>query len=62
MELRVANNLIVSLDGLQTLLNLGLLDVSGNKVADQRELLRLKHNRSLRELVLRENPIAEGKP
>lgn len=61
MELRVANNLIVSLDGLQSLVNIGLLDVSGNKVGDQTELLKLKQNPNLRELVLRGNPLAERK-
>jgi len=61
VELRVANNLIVSLDGLQSLVNMILLDVSGNKVGDQTELLRLKQNPNLRELVLRGNPLAEGK-
>jgi len=61
VELRVANNLIVSLDGLQSLVNIGLLDVSGNKVGDQTELLKLKQNPNLRELVLRGNPLAERK-
>jgi Leucine-rich repeat (LRR) protein len=41
-ELRVSHNQISSLDGMQTLVNLTVFEVSHNRVGDLREIVRLK--------------------
>jgi Leucine-rich repeat (LRR) protein len=57
----VSHNQISSLDGMQTLVNLSVFDVSYNRVGDLREVVRLKKNSQVREVWFEGNPIAANK-
>ena len=60
-ELRVAHNQISNLDGLQALVNLVVFDFSHNRIGDLREVVRLKQNTNLREILAEGNPLALNK-
>lgn len=58
-ELKLAGNRISTLDGLDKLQELVTLDVSNNLISELKEVLKLKANKNLKNLVLSGNPIAK---
>eukprot|EP00039_Didymoeca_costata_P007307 m.98403 g.98403 ORF g.98403 m.98403 type:complete len:610 (+) comp13634_c0_seq1:217-2046(+) len=54
----LSNNLIVSLEGLSTLIMLEKLNLYMNKIPNLTEIVRLRHNQNLRSVDLRLNPIS----
>ena len=57
-ELNISNNQLLSLDGLQSLAKLRVLDASSNLISSVTEVARLNMNINLRSLHLKGNPIA----
>ena len=57
-ELNLSNNSLKSLDGLEALMKLVKLDVSKNMISSVTEVAKLGVNMELKELSLKENPVA----
>jgi len=60
-ELYLSNNHLTSLEGLSNLRDLVVLDVGFNQISELREVVKLKANTNLRELILLGNPLAYKK-
>lgn len=55
-QLDLADNLLQRLDGIEQLTQLRFVDLRNNRIADQRELLRLGKCKHLRRVCLQGNP------
>lgn len=58
VELNLSGNRLITLDGLDMLQSLLVLDLSNNQIGSISEVYKLQKNRSLKVLILTGNPIA----